>query len=150
MRAVIQRVQSGLVSIDGTVTASIDHGLVCLIGISQHDTEKDAQQLAAKIMKLRIFDDVQGKLNDSVVDQKGQVLLVSQFTLYGDCKKGNRPSFVSAMAPDNARELYKKFVEICHDLYPGNVHSGVFQADMLVAINNDGPITILMDTEKQL
>ena len=149
MRTVIQRVLNASVTIDGVQTATIGAGILCLIGISSHDAPKDRDQLIAKILKLRIFEDEAGKMNKSVVDVGGEILLVSQFTLYGDCKKGNRPSFINAMPPAEAAPFYQAFIESFVAAYP-QVKSGVFQADMKVALVNDGPVTIILDTEKQV
>ena len=149
MRTVIQRVTNSSVTIDGVLAASIKYGLMCLIGISKDDQPKDREQLINKIIKLRIFTDDEGKMNKSVTDINGDILLVSQFTLYGDCKKGNRPSFMAAMSPQQAATFYQDFVDEFMVAYP-KVSSGVFQADMQVALVNDGPITIIMDTEKQV
>lgn len=149
MRTVIQRVLNASVTIEDKKTAEIGKGLLCLIGISKHDQEKDIEQLVAKILKLRIFEDQDGKMNLNVGDVDGEVLLVSQFTLYGDCKKGNRPSFITAMPPAQAAQFYQQFVDSFTAAYP-KVKNGVFQAHMQVALINDGPITIVMDTEKQI
>jgi len=146
MRIVIQRVTSASVEIDKKIVASIGQGLMCLVGISKNDTEKEVARSIDKILKLRIFEDEQKKLNKSLQDIAGELLLVSQFTLYADCKKGTRPSFINAMAPADAEILYKKFVSECSARYE-KTKSGVFQADMKVGLVNDGPITIVLDID---
>jgi len=147
MRAVVQRVKEGAVEIENREVGRIGQGLVILLGIGQNDQEKDAEYLAEKIANLRIFEDKQGKMNLSVQDINGQILVISQFTLYGDCKKGRRPSFISAALPEKAVKLYDYFVE-CIKNYGLKVETGEFQAMMLVKIYNDGPVTILLDSEK--
>jgi D-tyrosyl-tRNA(Tyr) deacylase len=147
VRAVVQRVSSARVEVEGEVTGSIDRGLLVLLGVGQGDTEKQAQWLAEKIAGLRIFEDDAGKMNLSVQDIGGSVLVVSQFTLYGDCRKGRRPSFTEAAAPDLADRLYQFLVSHLRALgIP--VETGVFQAKMKVHLVNDGPVTILLDTEQ--
>ena len=147
MRAVIQRVREGSVEIEGNQIGKIGQGLVILLGVGQVDTEKDAKYLSEKIINLRIFEDKQGKMNLSVKDINGQILVISQFTLYGNCKKGRRPSFVSAALPDKAIKLYEYFIKRIKG-YNLKVETGQFQAMMLVKIFNDGPVTILLDSEK--
>jgi D-tyrosyl-tRNA(Tyr) deacylase len=147
MRAVVQRVSSARVEVDGQVTGSIGRGLLVLLGVGQGDTEKQAQWLAEKTAGLRIFEDAEGKMNLSVADVGGSVLVVSQFTLYGDCRKGRRPSFTDAAPPDLAGQLYQVFVNHLRALdIP--VETGVFQAKMLVHLVNEGPVTIWVDTEQ--
>jgi D-tyrosyl-tRNA(Tyr) deacylase len=147
VRAVVQRVSSARVEVEGEVTGSIDRGLLVLLGVGQGDTEKQAQWLADKIAGLRIFEDDAGKMNLSVQDIGGSVLVVSQFTLYGDCRKGRRPSFTEAAPPDLADRLYQAFVSHLRSLgIPAE--TGVFQAKMKVHLVNDGPVTILLDTEQ--
>jgi len=147
MRAVLQRVKKGSVEIEEKEIGKIEEGLVILLGVGQKDVEKDADYLAEKIVNLRIFEDKEGKMNLSVKDINGQILVISQFTLYGDCKKGRRPSFISAALPEKAVELYDYFVKYIKN-YSLKVETGQFQAMMLVKIFNDGPVTILLDSEK--
>ena len=145
MRAVVQRVLSASVSIDGKVVSSIEKGLLVLLAVCHEDALKEAQWLSAKISKLRIFSDEQGKMNESVLDVNGQVLVVSQFTLYGSCRKGNRPSFTGSASPELADPLYEAFVQLLKD--EGlTVGKGVFGADMKVTLVNDGPVTLVIDT----
>lgn len=147
MRAVVQRVLRGSVTIDDTIVGQIDQGLVVLLGVGQGDTVDDARYLADKICQLRIFSDEQGKLNLSVQDVSGGVLAISQFTLYGDCRKGRRPGYSKAAPPEEAKELYESFVQrlICNGLPTA---TGVFQEHMVVEIINDGPVTLLLDSNK--
>lgn len=148
MRAIIQRVGSASVTINGETVGSIEAGYMILLGVSQQDTDEQAQKLWSKISKLRIFCDEAGKTNLSIHDIAGSVLIVSQFTLYADCKKGNRPSFTRAGAPDEANRLYEAFLELARtDLGPDRVAHGSFGAEMQVALVNDGPFTILLDTD---
>lgn len=147
MRAVVQRVKEGSVEIENKEVGRIAQGLVILLGVGQDDNEKDAEYLAGKIINLRIFEDKEGKMNLSTKDINGQILVISQFTLYGDCKKGRRPSFISAALPERAEKLYEYFVR-CIKNYGLKIENGEFQAMMLVKIYNDGPVTILLDSEK--
>jgi D-tyrosyl-tRNA(Tyr) deacylase len=147
MRAVVQLAQKASVSVNGAVISEIGYGLLVLLGVRKNDTPSDARMLAEKIVNLRIFPD-QGKLmNLSVLDFKGQMLIVSQFTLYGDCRKGRRPSYSDAAPPDQAEELYELFIKETARLGVP-VASGKFQAMMDVALINDGPVTLLLDSEK--
>ena len=148
MRAVVQRVSQASVSVDQQVIGQIERGLMILLGVGQGDCEQDATWLAEKCATLRIFEDDDGKMNRSVVDIAGAALVVSQFTLFGDCRKGRRPSFISAADPDTGNRLYETF---CQQLRNQNVpvETGRFQAQMDVALNNDGPVTILLDSQKQ-
>lgn len=149
MRAVIQRVTSSFVKVEDRIEGKINKGLVVLLGISEADTAKDIDYMVDKITNLRIFEDSEGKMNLSLFDIEGELLVVSQFTLYGDCRKGRRPSFVKAARPDKAEEYYNIFVKKCLDLGI-NTQTGVFQANMTVSIENDGPVTIIIDSEKIL
>lgn len=148
MRAVIQRVKKASVTVDNTIVAQIDTGLLVFIGITQDDTIQDREYMIHKLLHLRIFEDGDSKMNRSIQDIDGQLLLVSQFTLYGDCKKGNRPSFIAAMAPVQAAIFYEQFVKECSEAYK-KTSSGIFQATMDIGLINDGPVTILIDTRKQ-
>ena len=146
MRAVIQRVTEASVTIEQSEVASIGAGFLVLLGVTQEDTEAQADLLAQKCSDLRVFEDEEGKMNRSLQDISGEMLVVSQFTLYGDCRKGNRPSFVAAARPETAIPLYERFIqEVKRRGIP--VQTGVFGADMKVSLLNDGPVTILMDTD---
>jgi D-aminoacyl-tRNA deacylase len=145
MRAVIQRVRSGSVTVEGEGPRRIGRGLVVLLGVGTNDTEKDAAWLAEKTANLRIFEDPEGKMNLSLLDVGGEALVVSQFTLYGDPRKGRRPSFTGAAPPDKADLLYKRYVELLEKCGI-RVQTGWFRARMMVAIENDGPVTLLLDT----
>lgn len=145
MRVVLQRVSEARVEVDGAITGTIGGGLLVLLGIAKTDSEKDADYLAGKIAGLRIFPDAQGKMNCSVVDVGGSVLIVSQFTLYGDCRKGRRPGFDDAATADQANALYEYFLEACRKRNL-TVQSGVFQAHMSVYLVNDGPVTLICDS----
>ncbi len=147
MRAVVQRVVKADVAVEDKITGSIDKGLMVLLGVEEDDEEADAAYLADKIAGLRVFEDDDGKMNLSVKDVGGDLLTVSQFTLFGDCRKGKRPSFIKAARPEKANELYRKFVELCRE-QGLHVEEGIFQAEMLVRIYNDGPVTILIDSKK--
>ncbi len=146
MRTVVQRVSHAQVTVDNKVVGSIDHGMVVLVGVTHTDTETTAQQLAQKITGLRIFDDGAGKMNQSVSDVGGGILIVSQFTLYGDVRRGRRPGFDAAAPPEHARALYEQFVDHCRQLVT-RVETGIFQAKMSVDIANDGPVTFIYDTD---
>lgn len=145
MRALVQRVRFGAVRVEGRTVAEVGPGLVVLVGVRHGDTEEDAHFLARKVAHLRIFPDEQGKLNRSVLETGGEVLSVSQFTLYGDCRKGNRPSFVDAAGPERALPVYEAFNQALAS-HGVPVRTGVFGAVMLVEIHNDGPVTIWLDT----
>ncbi|KAJ49450.1 D-tyrosyl-tRNA(Tyr) deacylase [Clostridium tetanomorphum] len=147
MRAVVQRVKSSKVSVDGKVIGSIGMGLNVLLGISKEDNKEDIIYLKDKILNLRIFEDEQGKMNRSLLDVGGELIVVSQFTLYGDCRKGKRPSFIEALGGNEAKIMYEEFVQQCKDIL-GNVETGEFGAEMEVTIINDGPVTILIDSKK--
>jgi len=148
MRAVVQRVSEARVSVEGQVVGEINKGLVVLLGVGQDDDEKDIRYLADKIINLRIFEDEDGKMNISLLDVGGDLLIVSQFTLYGDCRKGKRPSYDKAARPDAAESVYNRFVEYCRG-FGIKVETGVFQAMMMVEIHNDGPVTLLLDSKKE-
>ena len=146
MKAVIQRVSHASVSVDGQVVGSIDGGLMILLGVAQGDTEKDMDKLLQKIVKLRIFEDENGRMNKSVQDVGGDLLVVSQFTLLANYRHGNRPDFLGAAEPCEAERLYELFVERA-GLCVARVEKGVFGAHMEVSLCNDGPVTICMDTD---
>ena len=147
MRAVIQRVDEARVTVDGTVVGAISKGLLVFLGIETDDGEADLAFLKRKILNLRIFPDSDGKMNLSLVDTGGAVLLVSQFTLYGDCHKGNRPSFIRAAPPDQAEKLYQELIQQLHSAGVA-VESGRFQAMMKVDLVNNGPVTLIVDSKK--
>lgn len=147
MRAVVQRVKFSKVEVDGKVIGSINKGLNVLLGVSKEDSEDDIKYLKDKILNLRIFEDEEGKMNKSLIDVAGELLVISQFTLYGDCRRGKRPSFIEALGGEEAKKFYEKFVEECKDVL-GNVETGEFGADMKVTIENDGPVTIILDSKK--
>ncbi|AEG15611.1 D-tyrosyl-tRNA(Tyr) deacylase [Desulfofundulus sp. TPOSR] len=148
MRAVVQRVARGSVTVDGERVAVIGPGLVVLLGVGREDDAGDARYLAQKVARLRIFEDEQGKMNRSVLDTGGEVLVVSQFTLFGDCRQGRRPGFDRAARPEQARELYELFVRLLREEGLA-VATGVFGAYMQVEIINDGPVTMLLDSKKE-
>ena len=146
MRAVLTRVNSASVAIDGEVVGKIGKGFLILLGVGPNDTEKECRYLAEKALGLRVFEDENGKMNLGLDAVEGQVLVVSQFTLYGNCRKGRRPSFAEAAGPELGNELYEKFLSICEELgYPPQ--HGRFGADMQVKSVNDGPVTLILDTE---
>lgn len=147
MRAVIQRVKRSAVRVDGETVGEIAEGLLVLLGVGKDDSEQDAKYMADKIANLRIFEDEQGKMNLSVLDVKGSVLVVSQFTLFADCRKGRRPSFMNAGAPEEAERLYERVIELL-DRLGAPTAGGVFQAMMEVELVNHGPVTILLDSKK--
>lgn len=147
MRAVVQRVTRGRVTVDGQTSGEIGRGVVVLLGVGQDDGPADAEYLARKVTGLRIFEDQQGKMNLALADVGGQALVVSQFTLYGDCRRGNRPSFSTAAPSEKGKQLYDYFVEKLRETGIA-VQTGVFQAHMQVEIINDGPVTLLLDSAK--
>ena len=147
MKAVLQRVTKAAVTADGQETGRIEKGFAILLGVSDEDTEETAKKLADKICRLRIFEDENGKTNLSLADVEGEILVVSQFTLYADCKKGNRPSFVKAGAPDHANMLYEYFMECCKE-HADKVEHGIFGADMKIDLVNDGPFTLALDSRE--
>ena len=151
MKFLIQRVKSASVTVEGEVIGSIDKGFFVLIGVTESDTKEIADKLIRKLMGLRIFADAEGKTNLSISDVGGSLLLVSQFTLYADCKKGNRPSFIKSGSPQHAEEIYDYIVDSCRQLTAGTeikVETGSFGADMTCSIVNDGPFTIDLDSEE--
>lgn len=147
MRAVIQRVSRASVTIEGNVNASIGKGLLVLLGIEDADTEEDISWLSGKIVNLRIFDDANGVMNESILDQGGDIILVSQFTLHASTKKGNRPSYIRASKPDIAIPIYEKMIQQLSADLGKPIGTGIFGADMKVELLNDGPVTIVMDTK---
>jgi D-aminoacyl-tRNA deacylase len=149
MRVVIQRVSQASVTIDGIVKSSIGQGLLILVGIENADTDEDIQWLCQKIINLRIFSDSEGLMNLSIQEVAGELLVVSQFTLFASTKKGNRPSYLRSAKPDLAIPMYEKFVATLNSLQPRIVQTGEFGADMKVALINDGPVTILIDTKQK-
>ena len=148
MRALIQRVPHAQVDVDGRTVGSIGTGLLILLGVGTNDTEAQVDKLWGKISKMRIFEDKAGKTNLSLADVSGEVLVVSQFTLYGDCKKGRRPSFVAAARPETAVPLYEYFIDAVKRQGVKKVATGQFGADMQVYIQNDGPVTLMLDTDE--
>lgn len=147
MRALLQRVRQASVTVDGQIVGRIGQGLLVFLGVGQEDSEKQVKILVDKIVHLRIFEDAAGKMNRSLLDIRGEMLVVSQFTLYADTRKGRRPSFIDAAPPPLAIPLYERFKEDVAS-YAIRVASGVFGADMQVEILNDGPVTIWLDTEE--
>jgi D-tyrosyl-tRNA(Tyr) deacylase len=147
MRAVLQRVSQAEVVISGAQVARIGLGIVALVAVSRQDTERDLNWMARKITELRIFDDAQGKLNLSLQEVGGELLVVSQFTLYGDCRKGRRPSYIEAAPPEQAEKLYQEFVAVIRRLVPG-AKTGQFQANMEVTLTNSGPVTLIVDSRQ--
>jgi D-tyrosyl-tRNA(Tyr) deacylase len=147
MRAVIQRVSEASVTVGQTVVGSIERGFLVLVGVADTDEEKDASWIAEKVAGLRVFEDSEEKMNLTLADVQGAVLLVSQFTLFGDCRKGRRPSFIEAARPDKARTLYEKLADNLRQLGL-SVETGTFQAHMEVRLLNDGPVTLLIDSRK--
>ncbi len=147
MRAVIQRVSRASVTVDTKITGAIEGGLLIFLGVHGDDGEKEIKWLSEKIANLRIFEDEQAKMNRSLLDTGGAMLIVSQFTLYGDCRKGRRPGYSAAAAPDHAKTVYQKFIQSIKQM---GIHtaSGTFQAHMDVALVNDGPVTLLLDSSK--
>ncbi len=148
MRALIQRVSQANVRVDGEITGEIDQGLLILLGVGKNDGLDLIGPFAGKIARLRIFDDESGRMNRSLQDIGGSALVVSQFTLFADSRKGNRPSYTAAALPEHAVPLYEAFIEEFLQLLNGRVASGVFGADMKVSLVNDGPVTIWLDTER--
>ena len=147
MRAVVQRVRYSKVEVNGEVVGEIGRGFNVLLGISKEDTIEDITYMKDKILNLRVFEDENGKLNKSLMDVGGELLVVSQFTLYGDCRKGRRPSFIDALGGEEAEKMYEEFVRQCKEVLP-KVETGKFGADMMVTIENDGPVTLMIDSKK--
>ncbi|MDU5110746.1 MAG: D-aminoacyl-tRNA deacylase [Clostridium sp.] len=147
MRAVVQRVTSSKVVVDDKIIGEIGKGLNILIGISKEDTEEDLLYLRDKIINLRIFEDENDKMNLSLLDVKGEILAISQFTLYGDCRKGRRPNFMEAEGGDKAKALYERFIDLLREK-DIKIETGEFGAHMKVDIQNDGPVTLLLDSKK--
>ena len=147
MKFVIQRVSEASVKVDGEVIGQIGKGFMVLIGVGQDDTKEIADKMVKKLVGLRIFEDENGKTNLSLADVNGEMLLISQFTLYANCKKGYRPSFIESGAPDMASDMYEYIIEKCKETVPV-VERGIFGADMKVSLVNDGPFTIVLDSEK--
>jgi len=148
LRAVVQRVKFASVEVDGEITGEIGPGLLIFLGVGNNDNQSDADYLINKIVNLRIFEDKEGQMNLSAADLQKDILVVSQFTLFGDCRKGRRPSFFDAAPPDAAEDLYNYFVDEIKNSTDFKVETGVFQAMMDVSLVNDGPVTILLDSKK--
>ena len=146
MKAVIQRVSQASVSVDGKVIGQIGYGYLVLLGVADGDTEKERRLLVRKITEMRICQDENGKTNLSLQDIGGEMLVISQFTLLADCRKGRRPSFIKAGNPDHAKNMYEEFAKDCREIIP-KVETGEFGADMKVSLVNDGPFTIVLDTD---
>ncbi|MCB0660170.1 MAG: D-tyrosyl-tRNA(Tyr) deacylase [Saprospiraceae bacterium] len=150
MRAVVQRVKNASVEINGVITSSINQGLLVLLGVEENDDISDVQWLSQKIVQMRIFSDSEDKMNLSVLDIDGEVLIISQFTLFASTKKGNRPSFIKSAKPDIAIPLYEEFIhQATLSLTKEKVSCGIFGADMKVALINDGPVTIIIDSKNR-
>ena len=146
MRVVVQRARQAKVTVDGKVTGAIEHGLMLLVGITHEDTVKDLEYCAKKVANLRIFEDEQGKMNLSIKEVGGSILSISQFTLYGETKKGNRPSFIEAARPEVAEPLYHQFNQILRETYEIQVETGIFGAMMYVSFTNNGPVTLIVES----
>lgn len=144
MKLVIQRVSNAEVKVDNEITGKIKKGFLVLLGVTHEDTEKTADYLVEKLINLRVFTDENDKMNVSIKDIRGELLIVSQFTLYANCQKGNRPSFIEAAKPDKAEYLYKYFIKKCENANI-KVQTGIFGADMQVSLTNDGPVTIILE-----
>ncbi len=148
MKIVLQRVKYASVKAEGKITGEIKHGIMALVGFKEGDEESCLKPMAEKLTGLRIFEDENEKMNLSLADVDGSLMAISQFTLYADCKKGRRPSFIEAMNPQRADELYNKFVSICDGLTGKKTQTGIFGADMKVELLNDGPVTIILDSDE--
>jgi D-aminoacyl-tRNA deacylase len=149
LRVVLQRVQYASVSVDHKVVGSIDNGILVLLGIEHTDTNDDIEWLVNKIVNLRIFSDAEDKMNLSIKDVNGRILVISQFTLFANSKKGNRPSYIDAARPEIAVPLYESFIDALDKIYIHKTEKGIFGADMKVSLLNDGPVTITMDTKNK-
>jgi len=149
MRAVIQRVSNAEVEIDGVINGAVKKGLLILIGIEDTDNHEDIEWISSKIVQLRIFGDEAGLMNKSILDINGNILLISQFTLFGQTKKGNRPSFINAARPEVAIPIYEKFIEVLNHKLGKIIETGIFGADMKVSLTNDGPVTLYIDTKNK-
>jgi D-tyrosyl-tRNA(Tyr) deacylase len=145
MRALIQRVSRASVKVDKKIVGEIGKGLLIFLGISKTDTDKELTWLGDKILKLRVFEDEDGKINKSIKNVDGEILVISQFTLYGDCRKGTRPSFTEAAPAEKGKEYYEKFLKYLKDNFANKVESGIFGADMKVELLNDGPVTLMVE-----
>lgn len=145
MKVVVQRVKRASVTVDNEITGSIEHGLLLLVGITSNDTDEEMRWMCEKILKLRIFEDDDGKMNQSVSDVNGGIIVVSQFTLYGNAKKGNRPSFIEAARPEKAEPMYEEMIQYFKEHSPLNIQSGIFGAMMDVELVNDGPVTLILE-----
>ncbi len=149
MRAVLQRVTSASCTVDGQITGQIDTGFLVLLGVEDADTTEDVQWLAQKIVGMRVFSDENGLMNKALADVDGSILLISQFTLFAQTKKGNRPSFIRAARPEKAIPLYENMIELLNTLIGKTTATGIFGADMKISLVNDGPVTITMDTKNR-
>jgi D-tyrosyl-tRNA(Tyr) deacylase len=149
MRAVVQRVSNAQVQIDSKQVAAINNGMLVLLGIEREDTKEDANWLAGKLVRMRIFEDAEDHMNLSLIDTKGDAIVVSQFTLHASCKKGNRPSFIKAARPEFAEPLYQYFISIFEEQLGKVVGTGEFGAMMQVSLTNDGPVTIIIDSKQR-
>ena len=149
MRLLIQRVSQASVAVDNNIIGEIKRGFLVLVGIEEADTVEDAEWLAQKLVKMRLFDDQEGVMNLDLLTTGGELLIVSQFTLHASTKKGNRPSYIRAARPEHAEPLYNQFIEICHNLTGKRPATGKFGADMKVSLINDGPVTIWIDSKNK-
>ncbi len=147
MRAVVQRVLCSSIKVDNNIVSSIGFGLVAFIGFHRDDLQSDMEYIANKILQLRVFNDEKNVMNKSLLEVEGELLIISQFTLYGDVRKGRRPSYSSSMPPEKASKFYNEFIELCKQKYR-RVKSGIFRADMEIDLKNSGPVTILLDSNK--
>ncbi len=151
MRVVIQRVSFGELKVNDNLISKINHGLVVLLGIENEDQQDDIEWICKKMIQLRIFSDEHGKMNKSLIDVNGEILLVSQFTLYAQVKKGNRPSFIYSAKPEYAESMYEKTIDHLRQTYPPDkIKTGVFGANMQILLNNDGPVTITIDSKNRV